>query len=53
MLAEAGFLTLIADFYGAPVADFEASRPLAEALRGDVDHYRGRIGAAIAALQAT
>lgn len=51
MLAEAGFLTLIADFYGAPVADFEASRPLAEALRSDVGHYRGRIAAAIRTLQ--
>lgn len=51
MLAEQGFVALIADFYGEPVESFEASRPLAEMLRGDVDHYRTRISAAIAALR--
>jgi len=51
MLAEAGFVAMIADFYGEPVASFEASRPLAEALRADVDHYRARLSAAIAALR--
>ncbi len=51
MLAELGYLTLIADFYGEPVASFEASFPLAEKLRADNDHYRGRIAAAIAALR--
>jgi len=51
MLAEAGYLALIADFYGEPVETFEASRPLAEKLRGDVDHYRARIAAAVAALR--
>jgi len=51
MLAEQGFVALIADFYGAPVDSFEASRPLAEALRSDVDHCRARLGAAVAALR--
>lgn len=51
MLAEAGFVTLIADFYGEPVESFEASRPLAEKLRGDVDHYRARLAAGVAALR--
>lgn len=51
MLADQGFVAMIADFYGEPVASFEASRPLAEALRRDVDHYRARLGAAVAALR--
>ncbi len=51
MLAAAGFVALIADFYGEPVESFEASRPLAEKLRGDVDHYRARLSAGIAALR--
>lgn len=52
MLVEEGFLVFVADFYGVPVESFEASFPLAQALRGDVAHYRGRIAAAIAALRA-
>lgn len=52
MLADAGFIALIADFYGEPVASFEASRPLAENLRADVDDYRQRLSAAAAALRA-
>lgn len=51
MLAELGYVAMIADFYGEPVASFEASRPLAEALRGDVDHYRARLSAAVTALR--
>lgn len=51
MLAEAGFVALIADFYGEPVESFEASRPLAEKLRADVDHYRARLAVAIATLR--
>lgn len=51
MLAEAGFVALIADFYGEPVESFEASLPLAAALRADVDHYRARLAAAIDALR--
>ncbi|HZU62316.1 MAG TPA: dienelactone hydrolase family protein [Novosphingobium sp.] len=49
-LAEAGYLALIADFYGAPVPSFEASRPLAEALRADPRHYRQRLHAGLATL---
>lgn len=52
LLAQQGYVALIADFYGAPVASFEAARPLAEALRSDVDHYRARLDAAVAALRA-
>lgn len=52
LLAAMGYVAMIADFYGEPVASFEASRPLAEALRGDVDHYRARLHAAVAALRA-
>ncbi len=52
MLAEAGFVALIADFYGAPVADFSAAGALAGALRSDVDAYRHRLGAALACLRA-
>lgn len=52
MLAEAGFIALIADFYGEPVPSFEASLPLAEKLRADVDHYRARLSAGISALRA-
>lgn len=51
MLADAGFIALIADFYGEPVADFEASKPLAEKLRADVDDYRQRLSAAVATLR--
>ncbi|HEY6869951.1 MAG TPA: dienelactone hydrolase family protein [Novosphingobium sp.] len=52
MLAEAGYLALVADFYGEAVPGFEAARPLAERLRGDVDHYRSRLAAGLAALRA-
>lgn len=51
MLADQGYVAMIADFYGQPVASFEASRPLAEALRGDVDNYRARLSAAARALR--
>lgn len=51
MLAQQGYVAMIADFYGAPVESFEAARPLAEALRGDVDHYRARLAAAVSALR--
>lgn len=51
MLAQEGFVAMIADYYGEPVASFEASRPLAERLRSDVDHYRTRLAAGVAALR--
>ncbi len=52
MLAAEGYLALIGDFYGEPVADFAASIPLAHKLRADVDAYRARLIAALAALTA-
>lgn len=52
MLADLGYLALVADFYGEPVPSFEASGPLAAALRADFGHYRARIAAAIATLRA-
>jgi dienelactone hydrolase len=52
MLADLGYLALIADFYGEPVADIAAARTLAETLRADVGHYRARIAAAVEALRA-
>jgi len=52
MLADAGYVAMIADFYGEPVPSFEASQPLAKKLRADVDVYRGRLRAAFSALQA-
>lgn len=52
MLAQAGFATLIADFYGTPVTDFAHAGQLAKSLRADVDGYRRRIGAGVAALRA-
>lgn len=51
MLANAGFVALIADFYGEPVPSFEASRPLADKLRANVDSYRARLSAARSALR--
>lgn len=52
MLADAGFIAMVADFYGEPVADFAASRPLADKLRADVGHYRARLLAGLDALAA-
>lgn len=52
MLADLGYLALIADYYGEPVPSFEASLPLAEKLRVDFTHYRERIAAAVEALRA-
>jgi dienelactone hydrolase len=43
MLADAGYLALIGDFYGEQPASFEASFPLASTLRADVDHFRARL----------
>lgn len=51
MLADAGYLAMVADFYGVPVGSFEAAGELAKSLRADVDIYRGRLLAAIDALQ--
>lgn len=51
MLAEAGFVTLIADFYGQDVETFESAGALAASLRADVDVYRRRLGSALRALR--
>lgn len=50
MLADLGFVAMVADFYGAPVESFEASFPMGNALRADVDHYRARLVAGLDAL---
>ena len=52
MLADAGFVALIADFYGVPVPGFEAAGPLAQALRATASGYRARLIAAQEALRA-
>lgn len=51
MLAEAGYLVMIADFYGEPVRDFAHAGDLAKRLRADVDGYRNRLIAAVEALR--
>ncbi len=52
MLADAGYVAMIADFYGEDVRDFEHSRELSAALKANVDVYRARIAVGIAALRA-
>ncbi len=52
MLAEAGFLAMIADFYGVQVRDFDHARELAGPLRQDVATYRQRLRAGLSALTA-
>lgn len=49
-LAEAGYLALICDFYGAIPGDFGDARVLAGELRKDVSAYRRRLRAALRAL---
>jgi dienelactone hydrolase len=48
MLADAGYLVLVADFYGVAEGDWQA---LAKDLRADPTHYRARLAAAVAALR--
>jgi dienelactone hydrolase len=48
MLADRGYLALVADFYGPAQGEIQA---LAQELRADVDHYRARIAAALATLR--
>ena len=50
MLAEAGYLALIADFYGRRPADFDEARKLAAEIRPDPLAYRRRLKAALKAL---
>lgn len=52
MLADAGYLAMIADFYGTPVDSFEAAGELAKCLRADVDIYRARLLASVETLRA-
>jgi dienelactone hydrolase len=49
-LAEAGYLALIADFYGERPASFEKARQLAAAIRPDPLAYRRRLKASLQAL---
>jgi len=49
-LAEAGYLALIADFYGQRPGDFDEARALAAAIRPDPLAYRRRLKAALRAL---
>lgn len=51
MLAEAGFVALVADFYGEAVPSFEAAGPLAKALTAEPDHFRARLTAGVTALR--
>lgn len=51
MLADAGYLAMIADFYGESVPSFAAAGPLADALRADPVFYRARLAAAVRALR--
>ncbi len=50
MLAQAGYLALVADFYGAQVRDFDHARELAGPLRATAESYRQRLRAGLAAL---
>lgn len=52
MLADAGHLVLIADFYGEEINDFAQAGALAQVLRSDPQIYRKRIRAAYQALEA-
>ncbi|MCJ2186395.1 dienelactone hydrolase family protein [Novosphingobium beihaiensis] len=47
MLADLGYLAMVADFYGNQTPSF----PLADELRADTANYRGRLAAAIAAMR--
>jgi len=52
MLADAGYVALITDFYGEPVRDFEHARALGNALRASADSFRARLQAGLAAMTA-
>lgn len=51
MLADAGFVAMIADFYGQPVRDFAHAGELATDLRADWAFYRARLLAGLGALR--
>ncbi|CAH0496508.1 dienelactone hydrolase family protein [Novosphingobium sp. CECT 9465] len=50
MLAQEGYLVMIADFYGVQVRDFDHALELAGPLRSTVGGYRQRLRAGLAAL---
>lgn len=50
MLAQAGFVAMIADFYGEQVRDFDHARELAGPLRASAQGYRQRLRAGLGAL---
>lgn len=50
MLAQAGYVAMIADFYGVQVRDFDHARELAGVLRATPEHYRQRLRANLGAL---
>lgn len=50
MLADLGYLAMIADFYGMQVRDFDHARELAGPLRASAQGYRQRLRAGLAAL---
>jgi dienelactone hydrolase len=49
-LADAGYIALVADFYGRTPADFDEARSFAAEVRQDIHAYRARLRAAIKAL---
>ena len=52
MLADAGFVAMVADFYGEAVRDFDHARALAGPLRTTADGYRRRLRAGLDTLAA-
>lgn len=52
MLADLGYVVLIADFYGETPHDMDEARSRANALRADTAFYRARLAAAADALRA-
>lgn len=50
LLAEAGYIAMIADFYGVQVRDFDHARELSGPLRASADSYRKRLRAGLDAL---
>lgn len=51
-LARAGYLVLVADYYGVQIDSFEQAQPLAKTLREDNTAYRQRLAAALSAMRA-
>lgn len=52
MLADAGYVAMVADFYGAQARDFDHARELAGSLRATPEIYRQRLRSGLAALTA-